>query len=231
MDLLKLGRHFLFFGLALTTALLITLQILELHSPGTKSLVPFSLHYKVGNNHLVQSIRQAFAREVVEPVPLSNPVMQQALAHLSGSGRPFAYLSFHKLYVINSSGKILGLADSVAHKDMPLITADEFLVNPDNFKVTGEAFAEGLDIIKSVSKLNPIIRAQLSEVNINKDLGPLLYMDWARGVPVIFGNGSIKRKLAYLDAFYKKWGASNLVNQTKCVDLRVEGKIILKKRV
>lgn len=231
MDLLKLGRHFLFFGLALTTALLITLQILELHSPGTKALVPFSLNYQVSNSHLVQSIRQAFAREVADPVPLSNSALQQALAGLSGAGRPFAYLSFHRLYVINSSGKILGLADSVAHKNMPLITADEFLVNPDNFQVTGEAFAEGLDIIKNVSRLNPIIRAQLSEVNINKDLGPLLYMDWAKGIPVIFGRGSIKRKLAYLDAFYKKWGTSNLVNQTKYVDLRVEGRIILKKRV
>jgi len=231
LDLLKLGRHFLFYGLALTTALLITLQILERHSSGTNAFAPFSQHYTVSNNHLVQSIRHAFAKEVAEPVSLSNSTLQQAIAQLSGAGRPFAYVSWQKLYVVNSRGKIMGLADSLAHKDMPLITADEYLVNPDNLQVSGEAFAEALEIINGFSKLDPIIREQLSEVNINKEFGLILYMDWARGIPVILGKGSIERKLAYLDAFQRKWGASKLVNKTKYIDLRVEGRIVLKQRV
>ncbi len=231
MDLLKLGRHFLFYGLALTTALLITLQILELHSSGTNMVVPYSLHYKVGKNHLVQRIRQIFTKAAAEPVSLSNSALQQSIAKLSGAGSSFAYLSFHKLYVINSSGKILGLADSVAHKDMPLITADDFMVNPDNFNVSGESFAEALETVKEISQLDPIIRAQLSEVNITKDFGLLLYMDWAKGIPVIFGNGSIERKVEYLDAFQRKWGMSKLVDEAKYVDLRVKGRIILKQRV
>lgn len=231
MDLLKLGRHVLFYGLALTTALLITLQILERHSSGTDVFAPFSLHFSVRQNHLAQSIRQAFAKETLEPVSISSSALQQSIANLSGAGRPFAYISWKKLYVVNSHGKILGLADSVAHKDMPLITSDDFMVSPDNFQIRGESFSQALEVIKGISRLDPILRAQLSEININKDFGLILYMDWAKGIPVIFGNGSIERKLAYLDAFQKKWGASKLVNQTKYVDLRVEGRIVLKQRV
>ncbi|MBN2413125.1 cell division protein FtsQ/DivIB [candidate division KSB1 bacterium] len=211
--------------------------IIEAHSP-EKPVVydPKVLQIEEENpdNGIVQEkISQFFEPEekLVEFANLSFLEIQEKLKELNRKGKPFAFLSVKQLYLIDSRGNVLSLADSSSHYDLPVISGDSLKINFTTMTIRGKEFNEAIKLLKLLKKNNGLIYTYVSEVQIHDTIGLILYTNYAKGLPVIFGKGDLERKVAYLNAYHNEFGDSELSYKTKYLDIRIEGQIILKERV
>ena len=237
MDFLSIGKKVLFFSLALLTGLLIMYAIIEAHSPEKPFIndpTVYQMDKEINDDGI---IKEKFTRffesddEIVNFRSLSTMEIQEKLKTLNRKGKPFAFLSGKRLYIIDNRGNILSMADSISHYDLPIISGDSLKINFSILRMSGLQFDEAIKLIKLVKKTNLVIYTNISEVYIHNKIGLILYTNYAKGLPVIFGKGELERKVAYLNAYHKKLGDSELTFNAKYLDFRLDGQIILKKRV
>jgi hypothetical protein len=150
---------------------------------------------------------------------------------VSGSrfGKPVAYVNIDKLYLITKSGKIVGAADSCEHYDVPIISSDSFLINNEGTHLVDSGTTNALQLLSEIQK-NYAVKSMLSELKI-KDDNIIAYMNLGKVLPVIFGQGDWNEKINNFISFQKQLGASDLVRKALYLDLCVENKIIVKKKV
>ncbi len=237
MNFLSLGKKVLFFSMALLTGLLIMYAIIEAHSPEMPVVYDpsvFQIEDENTDTGLIQEkINKYFEPEekLVELKNLSTLEIQEKLKELNRKSKPFAYLSAKTLYIIDSRGNILSPADSLSHHDLPVISGDSLKINFSTMSLRGNEFNEAINLLKLLKKNNSLMYTNVSEVQIHDKIGLILYTNYAQGLPVIFGKGNLERKVAYLNAYHKELGDSELTYKAKYLDIRIEGQIILKKRV
>ena len=237
MNLLSLGKKVLFFSMALLTGLFIMYTIIEAHSPEKPVVYDptvFQNKEKETETGLIpEKINQYFEPEeqLVEFKNLSILEIQEKLTELNRKGKPFAFLSAKTLYIIDNRGHILSRADSLSHYDLPVISGDSLKINFSTMSLRGNQFEDAINLLKLLKKKNYLLYTNISEVQVHDKIGLILYTNYAKGLPVIFGKGDLERKVAYLNAYHKELGDSELTYKAKYLDIRIEGQIILKKRV
>lgn len=235
MNPVSLGKKFLFISFAMSCALFISLQILEAMTTDneriiTKQKLP---EIKAQKKDLLENdVFVAAKGLLIKPEVLfeiQDAEIKKGLEKLSGTGKPFAYLSSTELYVIDENCQVLGLADSMQVFDVPVISAENPLIKKSNYKIECVNVEQAVELIKYITKINPLLAARLSEVNINSKMGLVTFFDWSKGIYVVFGDGAVSKKVKNLESFYQKLGQSSLIHNTKSLDLRYGGRIILKK--
>jgi len=237
MDFLSLGKKVLFFSLALLTGLLIMYAIIEAHSPEKPFITDptvYQIDKEIKDDGIIQEKINKFfepEEEIINFKSLSTMEIQEKLKTLNRKGKPFAFLSGKRLYIIDSRGNILSMADSLSHYDLPVISGDSLKINFLTMRLRGSQFGDAIKLIKLVKKTNIVIYMNISEVYIHNKIGLILYTNYAKGLPVIFGKGELERKVAYLNAYHRELGDSELTYNAKYLDFRLDGQIILKKRV
>ncbi len=234
MDLQTLGKKALFFGAALLLGLAVGLRILEAHSPS--HILPFKnpngIDFFIDRRNTLQELKGTFSQpsndgEVL--LPISSPEAQRILKKSSNDGKAFFYLSSGQLYAVDENGKILGLANSLPHRDLPVVTGDALSMNAKKQRLAGAEFDEVVELLQRMDGMDHLLFNQISEIHLKKNVGMIAYLNVARSLPVIIGRGSLERKVAYLDAFLEQLGSTGLVEQAKYLDVRIAGQIILKK--
>jgi hypothetical protein len=228
MDIVTLGRRFLFFGMALMTGLFIGWRLLQAHAPETRSrhtaddLRPQQISLEA---ELMQSIRDNLTDlywKKGENFSLSLPEVRQVVKGFRHNGKPFAIIASKELYVADRRGRILAPLDSMASVDRPVITGDDFLIDMKSGRLTGGDMEDALLFLRLVD-----LPCEISELHLGKR-GLVAYLKYGRDLPVILGRGSIERKCEYLEAFFLQLGPSPLARRAKYLDLRIEGQIIVK---
>ena len=235
MNSVRLGKKVLFVSFAITCALFISWRLLKATTPEDN---PIAIETKF---HDLDKENESFFKSGLfltakgllikpeKPVALQDSVVKASLTKLNGSGKPVAYLLCDELYVIDKSCKVLGLADSMQFMDLPVISVEKPLITKSSFQFACKEIEQAVDLIKYIEKVNPLLAARLSEVNIDDSLGLVTFFDWAKGIYVVFGRGDVGNKIKNLESFYQELGRSNLIHITKSLDLRYDGRIILKK--
>ena len=234
MDLQTLGKRALFFGAALLIGLSLGLRILEAHSPS--HIVPYKnpngMDFLTDRGNTIQELKgqsTASANEKGVLLPISSPEAQRILKKSKNDGKPFFYLSSRQLYAVDEDGKILGLANALPHRDLPIITGDAVSINTKKQRLAGNEFEEVVELLQRMDDMDNLLFNQISEIHLEKNVGMIAYLNVARSLPIIIGRGSLERKVAYLDAFLEQLGSTGLVEQAKYLDVRLAGQIILKK--
>ena len=237
MNAIVIGKKILFWGLALTVALFISHQILIAHTGGSSmeavspSLIAALERATESASQLVGKVTARIADSESEPVDFAQSEVQKAIAALDGSGRSFAYLAFAgQLYLVDRRGCVLGLADSVGLRDVPIIHARTLRIRPESLQLADEAFKETLDLLRWLDRKYSALYAQLSDVEISRPVGLIAHFNWVEPVAVVFGRGDVKRKARFLHSFYKELGNTRLVGHIRYLDLRLDDRIILKAR-
>jgi hypothetical protein len=143
--------------------------------------------------------------------------------------RPIAYVSQGELYVLDSRGKILGRADSLKVRDLPMIDGKSIKLDLTRRCLADEAGLEALELLRQFES-HPDVLPLISGVHVQN--GSLIaYMNFGRLVPVIFGLGNLKDKIDNLVDYYHQLGADDLTRKAKYLDLRVEDRVVVKKNV
>jgi hypothetical protein len=235
MNPVRLGKKLLFISFAITCALFISLQLLEATTTDGERII---IHKKLPvvelpKEHLFEKGVFLAAKNLLikpeNPLKLQDPKVKAGLLKLNGTGKPFVYLLSTDLYVLDKNCKILGLADSISTFNLPIISAANPLIKKSNYRIECEKVRQAVYLIKYLDKVNPLLSARLSEININSKMGLVSYFDWSKGIYVVFGKGKIANKVKNLESFYQELGQSRLIHNTKSLDLRYGGRIILKK--
>ncbi len=240
MDFMFLGKKVLFFSLALLTGLFITQAIIEAHSPEPESFDDVVLiennmetvEDKESVNTLIRSSIQEWVGETEDNmVSINSPIISTVLESRNEKGTPFAYVSANRIFIVDHKGKLLAPADSLGFHDLPIISGDSLKIYSSTFRLAGDGVSDALNLIKNAQKQGTIVYSNLSEINIQPKLGLVVYSNISKGLPLIVGSGSIEKKIRNLRTFIQEFGDSKLLTQTRYLDLRLDGQIILKKRV
>ncbi|MBN1998162.1 cell division protein FtsQ [candidate division KSB1 bacterium] len=228
MDWLKIGRAALFFSLALVTGLFFGSQMLKAHSPYTadneKSFVPDGF-FKTISSVFDQNFKpKDFTPE--QTVFLSERGVLETIVKMPQKGKPFCYLCFNGLYLMDADGRILASADSSGQLDLPVISGPCFQMLVEGRRLVGDGFFEAMSFLHEAKKY-PMLYPQLSEIYVDSGAGLFIFTNLYPGIPMLFGRESFNKKLLYLKALSEQMDAVNIA-QIKYFDFRIDGQIIVK---
>ena len=103
------------------------------------------------------------------------------------------------------------------------------LIDPEHQIVTDQRTQRALSFVIEIESYNNL-QALVSEIKVRDD-DLIVYMNFGDVVPVIFGSGDLHNKINILESYYEQLGASDLTQQAAYLDLRVEDRVVVKKRV
>jgi hypothetical protein len=236
MNLHALGKKSLFFGGASLIGLSLSLRILEAHSPEQKVLyknLSANDYLNERSNTLLELQGKAHSgnnKDYGVLFPVTSAEAKAIFKKTKHSGKPFAYFSNQKLYGIDEEGRILGLANSLPHLDLPVLTGTAYKMDLKKQRLAGAEFEETVQLLQGMENMSHLLYNQISEIHFDKEIGMIAYLNVSRPMPVIIGIGSCERKVAYLDAFLEHLGSSGLLEQARYLDVRIAGQIIVKKK-
>ncbi len=135
--------------------------------------------------------------------------------------RPVALLNRGSLALVDESGDALPGFDSVHLLDYPLITGIGAQQK--------EALNEVLDFITFARKNDFLLYAGISEISYTEETGIFFFLD-ENMLPVIVGNGGFYDKCTKLASVMSVLRKGGKLAQTKSIDLRFEGRVVVKSR-
>lgn len=145
------------------------------------------------------------------------------------NNRPVALLKCDSTFLINQKGEIKNGSDSLYILDLPIITCNKVHIDTLNNRIVNEDVQEVLSFLR-VLKKKPELFQLLSGIDTNSK-GIVAYLNWGTVLPVIFGHGFWNEKIEYLDEYLHTLGSHELTLNAKYLDLRVNGRIVVKKNV
>ncbi|HPG39565.1 MAG TPA: cell division protein FtsQ/DivIB [bacterium] len=232
MDFLALGKKVLFFSMALLTGLFIMQSIIEAHSPQPRDPELYPAFTSEETSEPDGTILDKLIPEHKEIKSLNSVAqgdLQERLDSGKKRGKPVAFLSEKKLYLLDGKANILAPADSAAYCDLPVISGDSLKIDWKRLQVTGEEIEQAMNFIKMTRKDDYLAYANISQIYIHHEIGLIVYTNYANGLPLIVGKGDIEKKIVYLKAFQKQLGNTKLAANARYLDLRLDGQIIVKK--
>ncbi len=231
VDWMKIGKSALFFGLALLTGLFSSLQILSSHSPHMQridlGIDPASLTKTMSGAFDTNFSPKAYTTG--ETVYLSDSGVLETVKKMPQKGRPFVYLSFNGLFLVDSAGRLLASADSTGQLDLPVISGPRFQMFIEDRRLVGETFFQALTLLHKMKKY-PALYSQLSEIYVHPDKGLVVFTNVYPGIPMLFGQKDLHRKFSYLQALVEQLDAVD-IDDIKYFDFRIGGQIIVKENV
>jgi cell division protein FtsQ len=127
---------------------------------------------------------------------------------------------------IDDGGYVLPPVVSQAIYDLPVITGlDSAQLLKPGMRSTNEDVLAALDILKAAKAVSPEVSHLISEVRVHNGHDIVLYA-FEGGTPIIFGQGSAVKKMATLDAFWKKFIVEGNVHGLQYIDLRFDGQVV-----
>lgn len=235
MNTLHLSRWAVFFGFALVIGLVLSLLILEARSTEeeTESIDQLATEAVSGesldeafNSDLIEKIRRA--EEERSLAPLSTAALRALQRESDKDGRPYVWIACGSLFGVDEKGVVLSASATDKMTDAPVLTGSGLKFNPKSKRVDGAMFREAVEFIRLLSKRNTLLSRQLSEVQCHPEIGLVAY--FFRNQPVFIGRGKLQQKVRKLDIFYEQLGASDLAAQIRCIDARLDGQLVLKKK-
>jgi hypothetical protein len=233
MKNLHLSKWAVFIGFALVIGLVLSLLILEARSTEeeTESIDQIATEAVSG-----ESLDEAFTSDLVEKIrraeeerslsPLSTAALRALQRESDEDGRPFVWIACGSLFGVDEKGVVLSVSAEMT--DAPVLTGGGLKYNPKSKRVDGVLFREAVEFIRLLSKRNTMLGRQLSEVQCHPEVGLVAY--FSQNQPVFIGRGKLQQKVRKLDVFYEQLGASDLAAQIRCIDARLDGQLVLKKK-
>ncbi len=127
---------------------------------------------------------------------------------------------------IDDEGYLLPPVVSDAIYDLPVITGvDSAQTFKPGAHTTNEDVLAALEILRAAKAVSPEVSHVISEVRVRSGHDIVLYA-FEGGTPIIFGQGNAVKKMAMLDAFWKKFIVEGSVHGLQYIDLRFDGQIV-----
>ncbi|HLP14661.1 MAG TPA: FtsQ-type POTRA domain-containing protein [Bacteroidota bacterium] len=127
---------------------------------------------------------------------------------------------------LDEEGFLLPGVESPAIYDLPVITGlDSAQSFRPGMRTTNPDIISALEILKAARTVGPEVSHLISEVRVGNGHDIVLYA-FDAGTPIIFGQGGALKKLATLDAFWKKFIVDGSAHELEYIDLRFEGQVI-----
>lgn len=127
---------------------------------------------------------------------------------------------------LDDEGYLLPPVVSPAIYDLPVITG---LDSAQTFKPGAQTMnadiLSALEILKAAKAVSPEVSHVISEVRVHNGHDIVLYA-FEGGTPIIFGQGNAVKKMATLDAFWKKFIVEGSVRGLQYIDLRFDGQVV-----
>jgi cell division protein FtsQ len=129
------------------------------------------------------------------------------------------------LYV-DDEGYVLPPVVSQAIYDLPAITGlDSAQQLKPGMRSPNPDILAALEILKAAKAVSPEVSHLISEVRVHNGHDIVLYA-FEGGTPIIFGQGNAVKKMATLDAFWKKFIVEGSVHGLQYIDLRFDGQVV-----
>jgi cell division protein FtsQ len=146
-------------------------------------------------------------------------VEREPMAMLVLSGRQ------DHLYV-DEDGYVLPPVVSQAIYDLPAISGlDSVQMLKPGVRTTNADLLSALEILKAANTVSPEAGHLISEVRVRSGHDIVLYA-FEGGTPILFGQGNAIKKMATLDAFWKKFIVGGGVHDLQYIDLRFDGQVV-----
>jgi hypothetical protein len=243
MNSSRFARKALLFSVILTLGLFISLRILQARNreapvPSIDKIAEDAVLHgdltvedhpaRNGNERLLAMMNKKNTADNFL-VPFSSPQTRPFLLKMKHRGTPFLYLSCGRVYGINEDGEILGTAEELPRAEVPVVTGTALKFHVKKGCLAGEEFEQLVQFVQLVEDANSLLYSRISEINISQEIGMIAYVNWLQMMPIIVGRNDLEVKVHNLDVFFSQLGNSELAEKTRYLDVRIDGKIILKK--
>ncbi len=129
------------------------------------------------------------------------------------------------LYV-DDEGYLLPPVVSQAIYDLPAITGlDSAQTFTPGVRTSNQDILGALEILRAAKAVSAEVSHVISEVRVKNGHDIVLYT-FESGTPIIFGQGNTVKKMATLDAFWKKFIVEGGVQGLQYIDLRFDGQVV-----
>jgi len=129
------------------------------------------------------------------------------------------------LYV-DDEGYLLPPVVSQAIYDLPAITGlDSAQTFTPGVRTSNEDILAALELLRAAKAVSAEVSHVISEVRVKNGHDIVLYT-FESGTPIIFGQGNAVKKMATLDAFWKKFIVEGGVQGLQYIDLRFDGQVV-----
>jgi hypothetical protein len=209
--------------------LFLGLRILEAHSPQTPMAGRDQDNETLKAWQDIRSQLEAINPNVNERVlPLSSLHARRVLQGRNVSGEAVANVVVDgQMYRIDDQGIILGTSDPFSHADVPIVTGDDFQVHFETFRIAHPFVDDLVTFLQTLYTTDPSLTVKVSEIHLDRRLGLIAYVDNGHILPIVLGQGSMKRKVRYLNALSQHYSL-DAIESHRFVDLRLNGQIVIK---
>ncbi|MDZ7371845.1 MAG: hypothetical protein ONB12_11800 [candidate division KSB1 bacterium] len=215
--LYRIGLHAVIITSLILFALLLNLRIMTAQATQAEPEVPnrMQLQEKTAAVKTAEDGTEGWIDKLAERLP--NP----------WGKRPIALIALPELFAVDAGGRVLGPADSLGLCDLPLLTVRQDMIDWDRKMLIDETALDALKLLRLINdreELAPLV----SGIKVQRDQ-VIAYINLGKTLPVIFGTGNWEQKVENLVEYYRQLGADHLTRQAKSLDLRVEGRILVKR--
>ena len=198
-------------------------------------VVSLYFFHQIESRHLPQS--EQLVSSIITPVKAQEiditkkSITDPLKEFLFGETAPLALLSNTKgLYLLDATGNVIKNEPDIDFYDLPVISYKNVSIDTSDVKLDDIQVAQCLRLLKTMRDFDYPLFNRISEIKIDRSLGMIAYLNNS-GVPIIFGNGFLKRKVAYLSGVLPQLEDKQLLDLALYIDLRLDKQIIVKKRV
>jgi len=141
--------------------------------------------------------------------------------------KPAAILVGTELHYIDEEGIVLPYLATAETYDIPVIGGiDSVSVLRVGQKLSNADVQEALEIIRVSKSVNKDLFHSISEIRLRKGHDIVLY-SFETGVPIIFGQGDVAKKIVKLDSFWQKVLQNNDKNDIQYIDIRFDDQVVV----
>ncbi|MDZ7317122.1 MAG: hypothetical protein ONB24_13470 [candidate division KSB1 bacterium] len=215
--LYRIGLHAVIITSLILLALLLNLRIMNAQATQAEPDVPdrSQLQDKPATARPSEEQAEGWVDKIAERLPA-----------LWGK-RPIALIALPELFAVDAAGRVLGPADSLGLYDLPLLTIRQDMIDWQRKALVDETALEALKLLRLINdreELAPLV----SGLKVQRDQ-VIAFINLGKTLPVVFGSGNWEQKVENLVEYYRQLGADNLTRQAQSLDLRVEGRIVVKR--
>lgn len=86
-----------------------------------------------------------------------------------------------------------------------------------------------MQLLQALQDRNPSLQKRISEIQVSRNDGLICYYSWAQVIPIVIGQGQIRKKAKSLDIFFEQLIDTGLLDHTRYLDARLGDRIVLKR--
>jgi hypothetical protein len=232
MTMMKIGKQVLFVTLAISFALFIGYHLTQARSneqlePSLDDLATQAVQNQDWDlDGEPDEFDEAYEATLIK---LTSALARPAFKEPKEKGDISAYISLGRLYGVDEDGRIILVNPSREFQDAPVLSGDGLKVDIKKKRLAGRGFSEAMQLLKELDDLNPSLQKRISEIQISRNDGLICYFTWSQMIPIVIGQGQIKKKAKSLDIFFDQLIDTGLLDHTRYLDARLGDRIVLKR--